>query len=811
MFVEWIANGYTNAMLDAIAGAAEHADCDLVCFVGGLDANDFPSPRRDHPLAYASAENLDGVLVVSLGNFLTSHQIAQAMAPLASLPMCAIAVRWDEYTSVEVDNDIGVYLGVEHLIKVHGRRRIACIRGPENSAEAQTRYAAYRRALAEHGLSFDPNLVITGDFVIASGRDAVRSLLDDRRVEFDAIVAANDSMALGAMRELIRREIGVPEQVAVLGFDDMPEARHAQPPLSTVRQPIAEHAEVAFEQLLAQVRGERVPTKLIIPSELVLRRSCGCLEAARRPASSPPTPSRWRTKQSYQDLVRRWFQPVAHYLSAGDPHRHATLLALLIEGASAQRPSHGLRALGRELDRASREDFDMLRALPIVREIEGLALRDLAGTDKCKLVLDLCGDLGALIAETVGRQEATLKHLDERLFSLLLRNQRALAETVSLREVQQCLADCLGSFGIDSCFLCLYEGDTIPASTARVMLAASPSREIEIPARGVAFSTKKVLPDDFMPCDRRSALIQYPLFLAETGARGYVVIERGAVGGFVHDALAQQIFGSYRRIELMDRLIHEARRREAAERQRLEREMRIATSIQTGILPRQVEVQGLEISALMAPATEVGGDYYDVIPHADGCWFGIGDVAGHGLSAGLVMLMLQSAIGGLTRQNPSALPSEVLPAVNDLLVDNIRCRLLSDEHITLTLLRYHRSGRIVHAGAHEDILVHRASTGRVERIQTPGTWLGISAELGGALEDHEFVLESGDVMLLFTDGITEARNRRDEMFGLQRLTELLLRHAGAPVQSICDTIVSTVQDWTAAQDDDVTVLVAKQL
>ena len=137
----------------------------------------------------------------------------------------------------------------------------------------------------------------------------------------------------------------------------------------------------------------------------------------------------------------------------------------------------------------------------------------------------------------------------------------------------------------------------------------------------------------------------------------------------------------------------------AARQERLEGEMELARRIQTSILPRDLRVEGLEIAVRMMPATEVGGDYYDVLPVAGGCWLGIGDVAGHGLDAGLIMLMVQSSVAGLVRDAPTAAPSHVLIKANEVIFDNVHERLGKHEHATLTLLRFHADGRIVFAEA----------------------------------------------------------------------------------------------------------------
>jgi predicted ATPase/serine phosphatase RsbU (regulator of sigma subunit)/tRNA A-37 threonylcarbamoyl transferase component Bud32 len=252
----------------------------------------------------------------------------------------------------------------------------------------------------------------------------------------------------------------------------------------------------------------------------------------------------------------------------------------------------------------------------------------------------------------------------------------------------------------------------------------------------------------------------------------------------------------------------ETAQREVADKERLKQELEIASRIQTGILPRTLAVRGLEIAATMRPATEVGGDYYDVIPTSDGCWIGIGDVAGHGLPSGLVMVMIQSGVAALARQEPDAPPGRLLCVLNELLFENIRGRLRQDEHATLVLIRYRADGRLTFAGAHEQIVVCRASTGACELVDTPGAWVGGMPELPPPPEGT-CKLEAGDVMLLYTDGVLEARNVQRHSFGLERLCAELSRVRGRSVEAIRDHLLETVMRWVEVQDDDVTLLVAR--
>jgi sigma-B regulation protein RsbU (phosphoserine phosphatase) len=239
--------------------------------------------------------------------------------------------------------------------------------------------------------------------------------------------------------------------------------------------------------------------------------------------------------------------------------------------------------------------------------------------------------------------------------------------------------------------------------------------------------------------------------------------------------------------------------------ERLRKEIDLAQHIQSSILPRTLDVGGLKIAARMVPASEVGGNYYDVLPIADGCWIGIGDVAGHGLDAGLIMLMIQFGVAALVARDPASSPGDVLCTLNEVLFENIHSRLMRDDHATLTLLRYRRDGSVAFAGAHEEVIVFRAQEGRCEVVRTPGTWVGGRRDIRRGTVESSLRLAKGDVMLLHTDGVTEIRNSRGEEFGLQRLCAELERVKGEAPQAIVDHLVQVVGSWGEA-DDDVSLL-----
>lgn len=245
-------------------------------------------------------------------------------------------------------------------------------------------------------------------------------------------------------------------------------------------------------------------------------------------------------------------------------------------------------------------------------------------------------------------------------------------------------------------------------------------------------------------------------------------------------------------------------------------EMELATKIQTVLLPKHPVMDGYEISTYMAPATEVGGDYYDVINCAGIDWIVIGDVSGHGVSAGLVMMMVQTSIHVTLANNPNLPPSVLLAIINKTITRNIQ-QLGESKYVTITVLAAYENGRFSFSGLHQDIMVYRGAKQGVEVVETSGPWIGLIDDIGGMLTDMELRLDVGDTMLLYTDGITEAwtkesnggpRNPATDMFGDARLKTLLGELGESSPPEIKDGIIGALGSYRCS--DDVTMVVMQR-
>src|SRR4030042_1107959 len=191
------------------------------------------------------------------------------------LPIVAAGSPHADYPSVCVDNRSGIESLCRHLFEYHQCKNPIFIAGPRENPEAKARLEVYREMLARHGLPEDPQRIREGAFTVETGRRAVCEIRSQPDLFCDAMVCANDHMALGAILELTQLGVDIPGEIAVTGFDDDAKALAALPPLTTVRQPIYEIGREAAKMILHWIRSGEKPKNVLLPTRLVTRQSCG--------------------------------------------------------------------------------------------------------------------------------------------------------------------------------------------------------------------------------------------------------------------------------------------------------------------------------------------------------------------------------------------------------------------------------------------------------------------------------------------------------------------------------------------------------
>jgi DNA-binding LacI/PurR family transcriptional regulator/serine phosphatase RsbU (regulator of sigma subunit) len=776
------------------------------------------------PAASVSYDVLDpgavnGLLLAAstFGAAVQSQPFLEFVRRFQHVPVVSLGHELPGATSVLVEGAGAVEALTQHLIEQHGRRRLAFIQG--NNTESNERLDGFESALLKAGLELNPSLIFEGDFYADSGKNAVERLLiahakDPRSIEekgllgVDAIVAANDWMALGAMKALEAHGLRVPEDVAVVGFDDVEQARYELPSLTTVLQPTEQLGVQGVRAILSALRGSPPQPLIRLPTELVLRRSCGCFGVGRpervlgAASSEPPRPDLPTPIALSLDSVAPAF---AACLGQGWSAALIQAFQVSIESAEAQ----AFEAILESFISATTRLGDISAWHHVLSTLSELALTEGTNLERLKRAAALCDAGQVRVSTHIERRQGVRRVEIEGLLFNLTHLGEALRAVVSREQISQVLGERLPTVEVGACLVAVYEGDLSANSQCHVVVGYDAERGL-LPIAGETFRAGELLPQS-LDLERRMTWMATATRL-EQQAVGYCMLEVDVVDGPRHRSIFDYVGASLHAVRLLDTMVEQVRQRERAERARLESEIALANRIQTGILPRTFDVPGLSIAASMLPATEIGGDYFDVLPVPGGGWFAIGDVSGHGLRAGVVMLMIQSIVAAITSLEPDARPSLAWQNLNQVLHQNIRHRLQQDEHATITLLRYRGQGKFDFAGAHEDILVLRTAEGKVESIATPGIWAGItSTPASEALVDSSLVLAPGDTMLLYTDGALEAAAQTGEHFGIDRLRAELLRASHLPIPALVAQLQHTILSFQTTQQDDITLVALRFL
>jgi DNA-binding LacI/PurR family transcriptional regulator len=259
-------NPFFLSMLGSITRACARQGHDLLI--------SFQQFSRDWHADFADSKKADGIILLGYGDYLAyCDRLKKLVEQGTSFVRWGAVLPDQPYVTFGCDNYQGGHAVAEHLA-AQGRRRIAFL-GDASShyPEFLERYRGYAAALEAHGLAADPALQADAESTERAGYEAMQSLLE-RGATFDAVFAASDLIAIGALRALAGRGLRVPEDVALAGFDDIPMASFVNPPLTTIRQDTKQAGEVLVDNLLKLIHGEPAESA-VLPGKLVVRRSSG--------------------------------------------------------------------------------------------------------------------------------------------------------------------------------------------------------------------------------------------------------------------------------------------------------------------------------------------------------------------------------------------------------------------------------------------------------------------------------------------------------------------------------------------------------
>ena len=261
-------NDFFVPLLNGIEAVVRQHEYNLVIATYHAGSRTMPPPIGPH--------NTDGLLVFSDG--LSDDDLIALHG--RKFPMVLVHRTSPEsikIPSVTVENKKITFELIEHLIKVHGRRRIMLLRGPLHQEDSYWRETGFKSALKANGIPFDEKLVLNGDFERGTAYKALNEFLtSEKKIPFDAVFTGDDDAAIGVLTALREAGYRVPEDVSVVGFDDLGFSAFLTPPLTTVSAPTEAVGRIATEQLFSLFDKQFPEDVTLLPTELITRRSCGC-------------------------------------------------------------------------------------------------------------------------------------------------------------------------------------------------------------------------------------------------------------------------------------------------------------------------------------------------------------------------------------------------------------------------------------------------------------------------------------------------------------------------------------------------------
>ena len=260
--------GYTRARV-LVGAEAEARQQSYNVFICGSEVGELGEPLGS-PLL--NSQRAEGVLILYRGSSGDHHRLLDTVRPDLPVVTIGYAPKNPNVTRILVENRRGAYQAVKHLLDC-GHRRIAQVSGPKGRYDADERTQGYRKALREAGIQPDEKLLRYGNWTPDSGYEQMTRLLDEG-VSFSAVFTHSDIMALGCMQALKDRGVKIPEDVGVIGFDDISITQFVDPPLTSVHQPFFEMGQAAMRVLIGRIGGKKPNgSKVVLPATLVIRRS----------------------------------------------------------------------------------------------------------------------------------------------------------------------------------------------------------------------------------------------------------------------------------------------------------------------------------------------------------------------------------------------------------------------------------------------------------------------------------------------------------------------------------------------------------
>lgn len=506
-----------------------------------------------------SSSRFDGAIIYggAIGQLVTDD-VMREFCNKFDIPIVNISSKIEGIPSVIVSNYTGMYSAVDHIIKEHGAKNIGFIKGPQGHIEAEERYSGYVDALKDNGLEVDKRNIFMGNFSPQAGINAVREYLDNRDKVLDCLVCVDDDTSYGVIDELHRRDIRIPDDISVIGFDDAEASANINPPLTTVMQPFNKLGKVAVDTLMDLINGKSVDELIKVDSELVIRDSCGCFRSLRSyfPKSDIKLDEKHIKEVSEEELVEAIITSFKK-LNNLTYSRVYNFLENFFQAISTGEDGGVYRAFNKIVEVIDHSKINLLNEF----------------LDYCSSVIEVRNGMetqSQLLLEKIKLrssvniiQDRTIEKINSRDKYFHLNNiNQGLHGALSLEGLLDGIYKTLPNIGINSFYIVSSSRKDIISEKVKLIYGYNRSGIIDTSKYSNEFSREIILPDKLLNIDGANWLVMTLSFNDEI--YGYLVIDSTVEASELTHAISWHFSSSLKRISILEEKNRKAQELEEA-------------------------------------------------------------------------------------------------------------------------------------------------------------------------------------------------------------------------------------------------------
>ena len=533
IFTPSLKDSYHEMLCKGFEDFAKEHNINTIYIIGGpLHVSFFPYEAHANILYdLLDSTSINGLIISSatIGAFTTQKRVRDFVHKYKKIPIVSLGLSIPDVMNILLDNKKGMKDIIKHLIEVHNVRRIAFIQGPEDVHDARIRYEAYQEVLNENNIPIEQELILQGNFTDVSGKFCAATLLNSG-VQFEAIVAANDGMALGAIEELKKRGYEVPKDFLVTGFDNNFESKFSSPPLTTVKQPVYEQGRKAMETIISIVKKNENPDNITLSTELIIRKSCGCIPESS--AESIINSYNKLEESKKNDLVIDLRYIISEIQKSNiydnfkmNPILVQDLLGTFIQEITGKKKNIFINKFKGLIEDLVSYDSDLRDWVDIIAMFKKFSLIYKSKKRNQSIAEDILQKASEIINNTIEQFKTFQFHESERKLIDFTAVIDFLNSNFDISKFNDIISKSFPSLGFNYTYISLFEGKDLPSENSRLIIAFNLEEHIVLPKEGYIFPTKQLIPKDFFNKEKRYSFLVQSLHFKNNPQYGFVIFE----------------------------------------------------------------------------------------------------------------------------------------------------------------------------------------------------------------------------------------------------------------------------------------------